>query len=896
MVSPRRVTIVPHTHWDREWYEPFETFRLKLVDTLDALLDLLESDPSYSCFLMDGQMAAVDDYLEMRPEAEGRIRALALAGRLSLGPWYVLMDEFLVSGETIVRNLALGRERAALFGGAMEVGYLPDMFGHVAQMPQILAKAGMADAVVWRGVPSSITKGAFWWQSPDGSRVRTEYLVDGYANGATLPTTAAELVERTSAHERAFGGFFDGSLLLMNGSDHLPAQAHLGRLVSEANGAQTRYEFAVSSLGAYLAEGVDDSLECLEGELRSGARANMLMGVTSNRVDVKRAAARAEIGLERRAEPLWALFCSPEAFPKRLLDLAWRCVILNAAHDSICACSHDDVVSSVLERFGQASRLAEGLAQKALQALAASMARDGTYVVNTSSRARGGLVELLASGEGGHPAEQVLKSVAGGPGTLDLDAQSVSAILALIHSARIGDDAWIRGVKIDEDADRIHVLVEVGTDERKDLPLQALKENLAARLATRPDSQVTVTLDQPPLRRVLARVSAVPGHGWSPYEPTAPEHPVTTRQSAGPPHPSWALTNGLLEVAVDASEGTFSINGHGGLGRVVEGGDAGDSYNYSPPGKDCVVERPASVSVTLLEEGPLRAVAEMVALYHWPEAADSTVSSRIGDVEVTVTTRIEMVADEPFVKVRTGFVNRCRDHRVRLHFPLPHGAASSESGSAFCAVKRGLVAEGRPEERGLATFPARNFVVAGGLTLCHTGVYEHELIDLLGDGEDRKAGTLAMTLVRSTGMLSRVGMAYRPVPAGPLLPQEGLQMLGERIEATYLISTGELDPWRAAEDLAAPLETIVAPGGGWRDERGSALELGGAQVSSLRREEGCLEVRVFNPMDAPSVVSFGDVNGWEMDLRGTPLRSFDGSFELGPNAIATVRLSALNPR
>src|SRR5580658_10206208 len=160
-MAPRRIAIVPHTHWDREWYEPFQTFRLKLVHLIDTLLDLLEGDPSYSRFLLDGQMAVVDDYLEIRPENEERIRALAAAGRLSMGPWYILMDEFLVSGETIIRDLEAGLRRGAFFGGATEIGYLPDMFGHIAQMPQILKAAGFEHAVVWRGVPSVIEKTGF---------------------------------------------------------------------------------------------------------------------------------------------------------------------------------------------------------------------------------------------------------------------------------------------------------------------------------------------------------------------------------------------------------------------------------------------------------------------------------------------------------------------------------------------------------------------------------------------------------------------------------------------------------------------------------------------------------------------------------------------------------------
>ena len=143
--------MVPHTHWDREWYDPFQTFRLKLVRLIDSLLDLMERDSSYTHFLLDGQLAVVDDYLEIRPEHRHRLQALAAAGRISVGPWYILMDEFLVSGETIVRNLQMGIRNGSDFGGVMEVGYLPDMFGHVAQMPQILSLAGFEHAVVWRG-------------------------------------------------------------------------------------------------------------------------------------------------------------------------------------------------------------------------------------------------------------------------------------------------------------------------------------------------------------------------------------------------------------------------------------------------------------------------------------------------------------------------------------------------------------------------------------------------------------------------------------------------------------------------------------------------------------------------------------------------------------------------
>src|SRR5258706_4699744 len=158
---------------------------MRLVELIDELLDSMEADERLA-FTLDGQVATVDDYLEVRPAGRERIVRLIAQGRLAIGPWQILMDEFLVSGETIIRNLELGWHAAEALGAAMPIGYLPDMFGHVAQMPQILRRAGIGHAVVWRGVPAAIDRHAFRWIAPDGSTVRTEYLLGGYGNARGL--------------------------------------------------------------------------------------------------------------------------------------------------------------------------------------------------------------------------------------------------------------------------------------------------------------------------------------------------------------------------------------------------------------------------------------------------------------------------------------------------------------------------------------------------------------------------------------------------------------------------------------------------------------------------------------------------------------------------------------
>ncbi len=886
-MAPRRVAIVPHTHWDREWYEPFQTFRLRLVEVLDQLLDLLESDPSYARFLLDGQLAVVDDYLEVRPENEERLRRLAAAGRIELGPWYILMDEFLVSGETIVRDLQLGIRRGAAFGGVTEVGYLPDMFGHVAQMPQLLSLAGFAHAVVWRGVPSTIESSGFWWIAPDGTRVRAEYLLDGYGNGAQLPDDAKAVLQRVADHVTSFGSFLRGDVLFMNGSDHLSPQPFLGRVVAEANALQDDVVLELSSLRDHVAAAPTDGLPEWTGELRSGARANVLMGVASNHVDVKRAAALTEEALERRAEPLAAMCLG--AWPRAELDLAWREVIRNAAHDSICACSVDEVILAVLHRYAEARQVADGVASRALRALGAAAPRGGYVVANTRARTRGGLVELVLAG--GDPALerlQVVRESTALPGELVFDTSTARTLLGMIQSPRLNDDAWIEDVAVEDLGDEVVLTVRLGAFERPDVKLDQVRARITALLDERPSVTVRVRLDQPPIRRVLARAEPVDGLGWRAFEAAALSNPVTGTDDAG----RVALDNGLVRVEVDPVTGTFSLDGIAGFGRLVDGGDLGDSYNYSPPPHDRLVDTPERVDVVLTERGPVRASALVVATYRWPDRVDELSGTRTGERVVEVATVLSVLADDPLVRVTTTFVNPSRDHRLRVHFPTAAPAPHSRAECAFGTVRRALVAEGRPGEFGLPTFPSRRFVQAGRLTVVHRGLHEYEVVDV---DDDAQAGHgLAVTVLRATGMLSRLGMALRPLPAGPLTPVEGLQLVGATITAEYAVGLDVADPYAACDDVLSPLELTTAPGGGGGAASGRLVEVHGAEVSSVQLADGLVELRVFNPQEAPTEVVVVGRRGYEVDLRGRQVRGFEERLELRGCGIATLRLAPLS--
>jgi len=887
----RTVHIVPHTHWDREWYRPYQSFRMRLVDLLDGLLPRLDADPGYAHFMLDGQMAVVDDYLAVRPAAEATIRSLAAAGRLSVGPWYVLMDEFLVSGETIVRNLSLGLERATGYGGAMEVGYLPDMFGHIAQMPQLLAQFGFDHAVVWRGVPAALDDDAFTWEAPDGSTVRAEYLSLGYGNGALLPDDAKELVARIEEFCSDGGALVGDPVLWMNGTDHLLPQAHLGRVVAEANAIQDDLRLEVTSLAHHLAvaRSTDADLPRWQGELRSGARANLLMGVASNRIDVHQAEAVTTRLLEREAEPLSALWLPAEQWPSAFLAEAWLEVIRNSAHDSICACSVDEVGAAVLHRFGEAGAIARGLRDRALRAIAAHAGGDRALAVNTAGRARSGIVELDVPGEVAPEGTQLLEAHGAHQVLLVTDRASAAEIVA----REMDIDPFVHAVEVHERPDAaLTVTLRADGDRPHPAMVGPVRAALARATATgRPDGEVTVEKVGRATCRVLARVEDVAGFGWKRWNP-GPLGVEPVRAGPGP-----RLSNGLVEVVVDEGDGSWALDGLAGFGRLVDDGDAGDTYNWCPPGHDEVVDRPGAVAIDLLEEGPLRARLAVVTTWEWPHRIEA--DRRTGHRSVQVRTVLEVRAGDDLLRVTHELDNRCEDHRLRVWFPLPEMAATSRAECAFTVVERGLTGEGGPTEAAMATFPSRRFVSAGGLTIVHEGLLEYELVDI--DQEDGAsapvARSLALTLLRCTGVISRGPMSTRPLPAGPPTPSMAAQMPGLQ-RVSYAVHRGGRDPYAVADDAHLALLVARPRGGPSCGDEAEALRVDGAEVSAVLRpamspatgQDARLIVRVFNPSDAETTVSIPGRSGWLVDLRGRPIRPFEGTFPLRAQGIATAAL------
>ncbi|GAA2877266.1 hypothetical protein GCM10010517_38690 [Streptosporangium fragile] len=915
----RRVTpdivVVPHTHWDREWYLPFQRFRLGLVRMLDDVLDAMGADPAYR-FTMDGQLAALEDYLEIRPERLPELRRFVTEGRLAAGPWLVLADEFLCSGETLIRNLEYGMRGAAELGGVMRVGYLPDQFGHCAQMPQILKQAGLDHACLWRGVPGRVDRDAFAWVGADGTAIRTQYLPGGYGNAAALfKGPAAGLADRLAAFTETMRPWHpEGPLLAMYGGDHTAPAADI-----------TAAGLRIATLGDYVTAqdpGVT-GLPVVHGELRSHARANLLPGVVSARMPAKRLMARAERVVTRYAEPLSALWLPggtggtggtaarsgadgagvrSGTAAARLLDMAWRRLIACGGHDSITGCGADETAQQVAARIAEAEQIGQAVVDLVGSHLADRAARGSLVVVNPSPFARTALVladlpearaHLLTPGGGQVPTQRLELA----PTLLDETVMDdLTRLLGRVHERELfGMEivSWSAAEDV--------FTVVVGRHATGGYDHADLRAAVLAAAAARPGPWRVRTCAEPVVT-VAAQVT-VPPLGRVTLSPAPRPAPSAGAAPAG--GPGWdrpadgTLDNGLLRV-VAAADGTLSLFSAGGeahgVGRVVDGGDAGDTYNHAPPREDLLVGVPRLVEVEPLYTGPLVSVLEIRRTYAWP--SDTTPEARSAAAEdVTVVTRAELRAGEPYVRLEISFDNRSRDHRVRWHAPLPRTAAESFAEGQLAVVRRGLTGEGGCGERPVPTFPAEGFVAAGGLAVLLDQVTEYELT----------GGELALTLVRSVGLLSNNRNAWREEPAGPQLPTPAAQCPGPvSMRLAVLPHSGgweEAGLPRLAEEYRHELLAVPGTGRAGAEPAGAAtagvaVEGAGVVLTALRERAGVLEMRlvaehprpteavVRGPFTAARRADILGAAGERLEIAGGAVR-----LPLRPFEIATLHLT-----
>lgn len=895
---PRQAFIVSHTHWDREWYLTFPRFRVQLLETIDTVLDLLEQDPEWRHFCLDGQLLALADYLDARPGQTGRVGKLAASGRLGLGPWYVLPDEFLVSGEATVRNLQIGQAIAADLGGVQKIGYLPDTFGHLAQLPQILKKAGIDNFIYWRGHGDEVSDLAleWWWEAPDGSRVLAVNQIDGYVNAAALGHTemwhahtrrALDPVVAVERVRNLFAGMQASSRsdvwLLNNGCDHHPPQRELGRMLSALRRAFPDTEFIHASFGEYLAA-LRSSLPELpgwQGELLGGRQALILSGVWSSRMPLKRANSACQDLLAHQLEPMLAYGHFLHGTPDRtdLVDLLWRRLLENHAHDSIGGCSIDQVHRDMETRFTEIRETGEHLISRTLEQLAPTFGPTGAddretliTVANPLPWRRTEVIDRLVILQ---PLGYRLDRLR----LLDADGMPVPWV---VKSRRFLQRFW-------------------GIDYRSELHAGSQRKLLDTYLGTFADRIVRTEDDRDADLvdcfleiQLLARDLPACGHTVYRLTDEAPDPtPVSTVIEDTVRIDGAVLDNGILRMTlhpdglIDLSDRRSGLS-LTGLNRLEDTEDAGDEYDWSHCEQSSTISSAgAAGTVTVSEDTGLAASLTARFDLALPAAltADRTARSG-GTVACQVEVTVRLTAGSDVAGITTKFDNRACDHRLRAVFGGGIRTEQLVSDGQFILASRPLTPQSGEDwaQPHPGTYPQQEFSLLRDESGMGLAVIAEGLPEVAPRREPDGTAGLELTLLRCVGWLSRDDFpTRRRTNAGPTIATPDAQLQGLHVFRYALAPLTPHDSdshgrgqddlrWRSRAFLnPPPTRQGVAAGAAMP---GSLLEIDNPEVavSAIRRhpQRDTLVVRLWNQTGRTQrqtlITGLPVAGAWRLDL------------------------------
>ena len=933
-----RVHVVSHTHWDREWRQPFEFFQPYLVKCLDQLFDIFKSDPKYKSFLLDGQAVMLDDYLEVCPERANDVRRWLKKGRLFAGPWYSLIDNNLVAGESIIRNLLYGTRTAQASGAAMMEGYLISSFGHCAQMPQIFAGFGIASIIFSRGISEWQTKSELLWESPDGTRALAFHLPDRYtksnwfylvhrpgcvgrdamdwsyrwhADGPVHACDAAsadhywwrtqEAFLRDKALwvrcvenliEKALATSAVPILLAMDGVDHIFPHRDVPEIIRAANEHFGREVLVHSNLPAYIADvraylkkkGV--KLEVKRGEMRCPIRVpgfnQLLPGTISARMNMKLLNHAAETSLIRLAEPLCTLaWLNGARYPKPFIDRAWKTLMVNHAHDGICGTSVDAVHDAMAERYVRARNLADFVAYEAL--------KDIVVKIDTTRLAEREIL-LTVFNTTGFSRSRVVRAVVDvpyiwKPAGLEISDMKGRPVPFVLKSKQREE----REILADHEAQLGFLCLRVEVDFlAEDLPAYGYKSYIAR-----------------------------PGEWLNPDAPAKVGRFAPARQTA-----PAQIENEYLRVKAE-SDGSLTITDkrtgriYSGLNVFASSGDVGDSTTFAPPmGDFTAYSTGAAGAVEVAETGPLsaslRVTRRMVLSAHCEpkaknielvETAQPFKAHRSSEtVEEVITSTITLECGAQRVDIKTSIENVARDHRLRVLFPSgATGAKTWVADAPFDAVEREICLPDTHDwtEPWSETQPISSwFAVSddkGGLAILTKGIPEAACLD-------DEARTLVLTLLRCTRR--SIGEDYS---------LEGSQCLGRHV-FEYAIQPFAGD-WKSqgltqsAADFITPLRAILSASQrkGELPDAAEFLNLkvkpasasGNLGISCVKKsgEGDSVIIRLWNPTSQKVSVKLTLPKPWggaqpvmsdEIGKSNIPCDK-NGDFTLAPFKIATFR-------
>ncbi|EGP4965401.1 TPA: alpha-mannosidase [Enterococcus faecium] len=767
----KKVYIISHSHWDREWYMAYEQHHMRLIELIDDLLELFEVDPSFNSFHLDGQTIILDDYLQVRPEKRQAIQQAINEGKLRIGPFYILQDDFLISSESNVRNMLIGMEESRKWGTPVMLGYFPDTFGNMGQTPQLMKQAGISAAAFGRGVKPigfdnqvleaenySSQYSEMWWKGPDQTAIFGLLFANWYSNGNEIPVekeAALAFWKQKLADAEQYAS--TNHLLMMNGVDHQPVQKDISKAIHLANELFPDYEFIHSNFTDYLEavqKDVPEDLGSVEGELTSQETDGWytLANTASARVYLKQWNTKVQRQLENITEPLATMAYEVSGnYPHDQLDYAWKTLMQNHPHDSICGCSVDSVHREMIPRFEKADEVGKYLAQDSLEQLTAAIDTTGFpkdsfpfVIVNTAGMDKTGEAEITIELERKRFAEGIPEQL----------YQELENLPKRKYHVETKSGATIPAILSEE-------TVQFGYD----LPKDRFRVPYMARMI-----KVTLPLEN------------MPAFSWETFalvegEAKAEEKETMIHQSGR------IIENGPLHLAIEKN-GTITMEDRknkrklNNLHIFEDIGDIGNEYIFKQPFCDqpilssnkensevkVLVDTPEIAKISILQEMEIPVSADerlekeqqMVVEFRYRKAERSK-EKRILQIKTIMTIR----KDSKKIDFETTLDNQMKDHRLRVLFPTKLHVEHHEADSIFEVVKRPNHVSKSWEN---PTNPQHQQAFVNihdeeyGVTVGNFGLNEYEVTE---DGQ------IAVTLLRSVGELGDWG--YFPTPEAQCL-------------------------------------------------------------------------------------------------------------------------------
>lgn len=727
----KQVHVVPHMHWDREWYFTAEESKILLMNNMEEIMSRLENDDDYPTYTLDGQTAILEDYFSIMPQNRERVKRLVEQGRLIIGPWYTQTDEMVVGQESIVRNLLYGHKDCEEFGRVMKIGYLPDSFGQSSQLPMILNGFDINRCMFWRGTSEryGTDKTEFYWKSDDGSRVLTQLLPLGYAIGKYLPIDFDALKNRCDKYMPVLDkGATTDHIILPNGHDQMPIQKNIDDVLKQLHNVYPGKTFFLSDYEKVFDElEKSDDFYTVRGEFLDGKYMRVHRSIFSSRADIKSMNTRIENKITNILEPLASMaYALGFEYYHGYIESIWKEIMKNHAHDSMGCCCSDHVHQDIINRFFTAEekvdRLIAYYKRKITDAMDKEISLDKLTVFNLLPYDRHQIVE--------------------------------AQVTTRMKAFKLMDE------------NKNNVDFEIVNQEVVDAGLI--------------DRQIVHYGNYNPFVKYTIQLHCdIPSMGYMTYfileNDSLPEENKREIEK---------IENKFYEIDFNEN-GTINIfdkirkTRYNEVLKLEDGSDDGDGYDYSPLENDFIItSENVKADIYVSKEG-YKSVACISYKLDCPKDLESRKQHKL-DSSIDVKFDIELFDDSPFIKINTTIDNKAKDHRVRLLIPSEINGKNSVSDNQFGMIKRPVVDEAIKvwekdnwTERPDAIYPMLSYasIEDSHIAAITNSVREYEII---GDEYNQ----LAITLFRCTGYLGKEDLLRRPGrPSGIKMETPDQQLL-----------------------------------------------------------------------------------------------------------------------